>query len=289
MNAQAPKSYAWIAVAIIVAAIIISAAIITSSSFQKTVTNTTTMTRTTTFTTTTALVLTSNRTTTLTATSAYYPDLGPLLQVQVNLNATRIPAGGAVMVGITLFNPLPVNLSAVPHSSTNHTIQTWDDFNFICGVSPLFPAGYALFKGHYTSGNISSGGNPLTLAPPVAIPCVTYPSPGLFLVLPNGSNAVAYYILPTQPPSFVLPTQVQLKMNATTEYCSATPIGSGVCGAGNGLFGYWNTTGLQGTLNFDNATTTSKYFHYFSPGPYTLVVADIWGKVIYSYFQVVSS
>jgi len=82
----------------------------------------------------------------------------------------------------------------------------------------------------------------------------------------------------------VQPIQTRLKENASTGSCSAI---STRCGPGNGLFGYWNTTGLQGPL--DNATTTSKYFHYFSPGQYTLVAACEWGQTIFEYFEVVKA
>jgi hypothetical protein len=189
-----------------------------------------------------------------------------------------------------LFNPLSVNLSVIPSSSASSNIKNWDGVDFICGSNPLWSlAGYALFRGHYASNNISNGGNPLILAPPITPSCVTYPSPSLLLVLPGSNDAVSYTLLPTQPPSYVQPEQLQLGMNADTEFCSVTSIGSINCGGGNGLFGYWNTADLQGSLNDQNATTTSKYFHYFSAGQYTLVVEDAWGEVVYSYFQVDSS
>ena len=219
-------------------------------------------------------------------TAAYYPDLGYLLRLQAKLNASTIRPGGAIAASITLSNPLAVNLSAMFH--TNGTIQNWNGFDFICGNSMLPPVGFALFKGHYTSANVSSGGSPLTLTPPIYPPCAIFASPALYVVLPNSSNAIAYYKLPTQPPSYFQPTQVQLRENATTGYCSVTPVGSTTCGSiRNALFGYLNTTGMQGPL--DNATTTSKYFHYFSPGWYTLVVEDVWGQVLYEYFEVVSA
>jgi hypothetical protein len=129
---------------------------------------------------------------------------------------------------------------------------------------------------------------PLTLTPPIHPPCAFFNSPTLYFVLPNSSNAVSYYKLPTQPPSYVRAAQTEFKENATTEFCSVTQAGATNCGAiRNALFGYWNTTGLQGAL--DNATTTSKYFHYFSPGQYTLVAEDAWGQAIYEYFEVVSA
>jgi hypothetical protein len=240
---------------------------------------------TTTTTSTSTKTTTLTSTSTVTATSAYYPDLGSLLKLQVSLNATRIVSGGAVQVMISLFNPLPVNLTAIP-SSNSSMLQNWGGFDFICGNNVLQSVGFALFRGHYISGNISSAGNPLTLRPPIRPPCAIFNPPSLYIVLPNSSNAVAYYLIPTQPPSYERIGPVQLKENATTGYCSVTSVSSTICGTiRNSLFGYWNTTGLQG--NLDNATTSSKYFHYFSPGPYTLVAEDAWGHSIYEYFEVV--
>jgi hypothetical protein len=225
---------------------------------------------------------TTTTTTTSTVTSLYYSDLGSLLQLRTTLNATTLKSGGSVMVTIALFNPLRVNLSAILPSSASSTIGAWNDYDFVCSPSYSF-AGYALFEGHYSSGNISLAGNPFTLRSPGQPPCPSAPFRGLLLVLPSSTNAVAYEVLSTNPPSY-LQHNVTLKINPSTNFC-LSQFGTDVCGVSSGLFGYWNATGPSGTRYPD----TSKYFHYFSPGQYTLVVEGAWGQVIYEYFEVVSA
>jgi hypothetical protein len=197
------------------------------------------------------------------------------------LNATTIRQGGALTAVITIFNLLAENLSVAPDYSSNSTIGHWNENDFICDNSPIWSlAGYALFQGHYSSENISSAGNPLELAPSVVLPYVFPFNPDLFVLLPDSSSAAGYFAVLSANPILA-----NLTTNARTESCTAT-LSTSECPVGDSLFGYWNTTGA---LFPQNATTSSKYFHYFSIGEYTLVTEDIWGQTTYAYFQVVSS
>jgi hypothetical protein len=308
------RNFNMIAVTIVVAAIIISATIFASTTFHTTITSTSTATSTikdsvtdtlvqtstvaqtvtTTATSTIASVVVSTTTATATSTSTstlistitstststYDPFPSPILQV--DLNATMIRQGGAVTAVITIVNVLPENISIAPNYPSNSTIAQWNEKDFVCNNSPIWSlAGYALLQGHYSSENISSAGAPLELAPPVALPCAFPFNPALFVLLPDGSNAVGYYATPGANS-----IQVNLEANARTESCTSTPQTS-ECPVGDSLFGYWNTTGV-GALPLENATTSSQYFHHFPSGQYTLVTEDIWGQTDYSYFQVLS-
>jgi hypothetical protein len=208
------------------------------------------------------------------------------LQIQVRLNATSIPSGSALSAQITLFNPLNANLS-VSGGNSSSTITTWDGYDFVCnGYGREWSlAGYGLFKGHYSSDNISSAGDPLMLAPPVGASCVTFPSPSLFVFLSGSSNATAYY-----PSRDNLPPEMdRFAINATTEYCENLRNAAGSsytrCPVGASLFGYWSSPSF-GRLEGSELTLGSSYFHYFSPGQYTLVVEDVWFQAIYAHFQV---
>jgi hypothetical protein len=199
------------------------------------------------------------------------------LQLQVELNATAIQSGSALMAQITLFNPLDENLTFAPKFTSNSTIAIWNDYDFVCSGNSMWNlAGYALFEGHYSSDNVSSAGEPLMLAPPVSLSCMAN-GRDLFVFLPNSSNAMASS--PAAPA-----TLWHAATNATTESCKNSS-SSTECPVGASLFGYWSAP-LSGQIDSQAATTSSSYFHYFSPGRYTLAVEDIWGQTIYAHFQV---
>src|SRR5208283_4380026 len=112
----------------------------------------------------------------LTSTSA------TVLQLQVRLNATTIRSGHAVSAQITIVNPLNQNVSVVPDYQADGSILSWNNYDFMCGglaaSNPTWSlAGYALFKGHYTSANLSATGAPLSLDPPLVIECISEPVP----------------------------------------------------------------------------------------------------------------
>lgn len=209
------------------------------------------------------------------------------LQLQLKLNATTIQAGSSLMAQITLFNPLDENVSIfVPNLASNSTMTTWNDHDFVCSQNSMWNlAGYALFKGHYSSDNLSSAGEPLMLAPPVSLSCINN-GRGLFVFLPNSSNAMVFDSPDTNQPA----TLWHATTNATSESCKnsfESVIGRTECPVGASLFGYWSEP-PSGLLESGAATTSSSYFHYFPPGQYTLVVEDIWGGTFYAHFQVTS-
>jgi hypothetical protein len=208
------------------------------------------------------------------------------LLLQVKLDASSIPSGSALSAQITLFNPLNENLS-VSGGNSSSTISTWNGYDFVCnGYGRAWSlAGYALFKGHYSSDNFSSAGDPLMLTPPIGASCVTFPSPSLFVFLPDSSNATAYY-----SSRYNLPSEMdRFAINATTEFCenlrNAAGSSSTECPVGASLLGHWSSPPF-GQIDGSAATVGSSYFHYFSPGQYTLAVEDIWGQTIYAHFQV---
>jgi hypothetical protein len=214
-------------------------------------------------------------------TSTYSTDSPSGLQLHVELNTTTIQAGSALRAQIALFNPLTKNLSVIPSSSSS--IATWDDYDFFCGGNSMqYLAGYALFKGHQSSANISSIGDPLTLVPPVGISCVQWQRPSLFVFLPNSSDAIASYPAANNPPSMV-----HLTTTVRTEFCKKFGLSIG-CPVGESLIGYWSSP-IRGQIDGSDATTNSSYFHYLSPGQYTLAVQDTWGQTVYAYFHVVST
>jgi hypothetical protein len=205
--------------------------------------------------------------------------MGSYLQLRIELNTTVIPSGDAILAQVLLSNPLGSNLTAVVPASDNSTVSNWSWYDFICGGGSLQGVfGFAVFQGHYESKNLSSAGNPLTLAPPLLPPCVAY-APPLFMVFqPSSSNAIVYSRYP-----LATPLSERTILNATTQTCSETTSGSTRCGPSSGLFGYWNGTVSGPTGNY---TTSSPDFHYFTPGGYTIVAEDAWGHQAFQYFEV---
>jgi hypothetical protein len=199
--------------------------------------------------------------------SAYSVTAPSGLELDLDLNATTIGVGSALGAQITFFNPLDQNISVPVANSPNPTIAAWTNDDFVCDGNSMYSlAAYALFQGRYSEENVSSAGTPLLLAPPVALSCIGQQADSV-VFLPDSSNAS----LGGEAGLYRIAT------NATTEYC-----GDG-CPAGTSLFGYWAP--VEG-LDLGEATTSSPYFHYLSPGQYTLVVEDEWNQTIYAPFQV---
>ena len=196
------------------------------------------------------------------------------LQVQVKLNATTIPQGGALAAQVSLFNTLDQNLSLSRNSSLNAAINNWDYYDFECGysaVGELFA--YALFSGHYAAENISLASGPLQLVPNIAAPCFASPFADGIVLLPNSDNGVLSFISGQVGRVGAL---IPILMNATNEYC---PNG---CEEGVGISGYWNTTMPVNTPE----STFSPNFVPLPPGQYTLAALDAWGVAVYAHFQV---
>ncbi len=215
----------------------------------------------------------------VTTTSTYIPSNG--LGLQVELNSTEIRSGEAVAVEVTIVNPSGRNVTVVPDYQTNTSIFVWNSYDFSCGgvpgASPTWSlAGYAVFQGHYTSGNLSSAGSPLSFVAPVIYGCPAFADPSSVTFLPNGTT-VAYF-----SQQGLQPMKGNATMNATTQTCVFRP-SSDDCKGVDALFGYW-TGPIEDAPNYQ--TSDSKYFHYFPPVEYTIVAADMWGQSSFSYFRV---
>jgi hypothetical protein len=195
----------------------------------------------------------------------------------VSLNATTIASGRALGAQVTIFNKLDENLSLTPSYAANPAIHSWAEYDYFCGGgNQMAMVGYALFQGYYSQENSSLAGKPMQLAPFVELPCATWPDPTSIVFLPHNDTAKVYG---TGGGGIVEPISVP----ATTESCS-TNGGTTNCGAGTGLFGYWNTSA---PLNFQQAAVGSPFFRYLPLGEYTLAVQDVWNQTVYAHFQVV--
>jgi hypothetical protein len=201
------------------------------------------------------------------------------LQLKVALNPSSIQSRGAIRASVEVLNTLDRNVS-LSGLVQNKNISDWNGDDYLCAANgPTFFVGFALFQGHFAAGNISAGGQPLQLAPPMIVYCGSYPPPGAVTFLPQGDQAVATNDLPG-------PYPVTVSVNATTGYCTGGELAGGSgrfdCGYNPGLVGYWNDSiPSQGDLNF-----TSPAFVYFSPGEYTIVAADDCNQYLYATFVV---
>lgn len=203
------------------------------------------------------------------------------LQLQVKLNASAFESGSSLTAQIAVFNTLGQNISLTPTYQANSTVLSWNGYDFFCGNSgaPLRAlVGYALFSGDYSAENVSSAAEPLQLAPPVGVSCVTSATPDSIVLLPENDSAVLY-----------TPNQGQvvepLTFAASTESCQSQSPSTYDCGPAKGLSGYWNVTGTS-FLQAQEAAIGSNYFVYFPPGEYTLAVQDQWGQSLYAHFLV---
>ncbi len=201
----------------------------------------------------------------------------PELQIQVWLNTTRIPVGGALGVRVSLSSLTMANYTILDNSS-NPLLTQWGYDDFLCGSTSISKIiGFALFTGHYTSQN-SSAATPLQLVPSVGLPCTSVNVPGSYsLTFLDGSDQA----LLGPPAPLGPPVPIYLIVNNAS--CQSSPgLGSGSCGPDGGLFGYWDATNLE----FDNAPTSSSHFHPLPAGQYTLLAEDFLNQTDYAYFQV---
>ena len=205
--------------------------------------------------------------------ASFSSPVSPLgLRLIVTMNATAIPRYSAIKVRMEVDNTLDHNVStALGQMDAN--ISNWNHYDFFCGINVADSlVGFALFKGDYSSTNISRAGSPLQLAPNVMTTCSVFPYPDKInfrpmsdlLATPNGPRA-------------------GIALNVTSEQCASLSPTIHKCGPSTGLFGYWNTRSL---LSLDGARFQSPFFQYFLPGVYTLVATDAWGQTIYAHFEV---
>jgi hypothetical protein len=241
------------------------------------------------------------------------------LQLQIMLNATEVPQGGAVRAHVLLLNTLPRNVSLHPDFAANPNIDSWNWLDYLCGLSPVeHTFGFALFEGHYTAANVTLAGAPLTLFPPVALSCLNsyYGESYIKNVDFAPLGDVATFSANSSFSTYFEPQTVRMQLNATTGGCTLSPygytetvtIGGGTttsigtayslsCGS-NGIdsvWGYWeplaschstpgflfNGTNAQGLQAFYN-----QCFHRFAAGTYTIVAEDLWNQTLFAYFDV---
>ncbi len=188
------------------------------------------------------------------------------LQLKMVLNATTMSSTGAITGNVTVVNTSDQNVTVSTRPSQN--ITAWDYYNDFC-QSQYF-IGYAVFRGHYSSGNISSAGTPFTLAPslPTACPGGPVPSPVTFLPSASGQGRVAKVIDPARPTDMYRDL-----VNVTTSECKFTGSISWSCSF-PGLVGYWNTS----------ASPPAAF--PFSPGEYTILAWDNWNQYLFVTFVV---
>jgi len=267
MNSQSPRRFAGLAVAIVIAALIVGVGIYAASYLGTATTTTKTSTE------------TANEGPLL-YTSGVSPEG---LQLELVLNSSSVQSHGAITAQIEVFNTLDRNVS-VSGLVQNQNISEWNGDDNTCGSNPSSSlVGFAVFEGHYSTGNISAAGPPLQLAPPFYPPCAFTINPNAVTFLPNGDQAIASIDSGQGQQSSY---QVTAELNATTRYCTGSGIGGHGgeidCGANPGLVGYWNHgIAAGGDLNF-----TSPAFVYFSSGEYTIVATDAWNQYVYATFVV---
>ena len=194
------------------------------------------------------------------------------LRLILTLSATSIRQYGAIRAWMEVDNTLDQNVSTAL-GQIDANISAWNRYDFFCGINIAESlAGFALFKGDYSSTNISRAGSPLQLAPLVSTTCPTFPYPDRVVFKPMSSLLAT----PNGPRAAVV-------LNVTSEQCVILSPTLHQCGPSTRLFGYWNT---QSFLSLDGATFRSPYFQYLVPGVYTLVAVDAWGQAIYAHFDV---
>jgi hypothetical protein len=163
---------------------------------------------------------------------------GSGLRLQVTLNSSTIGSRGEIAVQIEELNTQDQNVSLIV--APNQNISTWNGKDFFCSYNPSHSiVGFALFKGPFSSENITTAGSPLQLAASsAAIPC-PYSSPlNETTFLPNSDRTVSVsYYGQTQETSY----PVTAEANATTGYCVGSSL-SGDCRGTSGILGYWNTS-----------------------------------------------
>ncbi len=191
------------------------------------------------------------------------------LELRVDLNATSMEPGQTLAANVTLINTLNENLSLPVSATANLTSQiaAWNNDDFVCGVGGLASgvAGFALLRGHFSGDNLSLAPDPLQLAEVLQVPCNAIPMGDSVMFLPHSEKASI-----SKDNSYVYP----FNLNVTT----SPPFLHG-----SGLFGFWNRTSYACCAASANAPNL---FRYFTPGGYTIVAEDIWGQMVFAYFQV---
>jgi len=193
------------------------------------------------------------------------------LQLKVVLNSSSIPYLGTIGSQIELVTTNDNVTLPVPGFSMQETVEVWNGYDYVCGENPSNSVlAYAVFSGHYSSGNVSSAGLPLQVGAPFFPPCANgglYPSGHSITFSSEGVNA---------------------RLNVTNGYCVLSPgqESPGNCGLLHALVGYWNRTAVFTTEHNDSLTSSA--FVHFPPGEYTIAATDLWNQFAYATFIVQS-
>jgi hypothetical protein len=169
------------------------------------------------------------------------------LRMDLTLNASRVPLGGAVQITMNLTNVLNLH-SLVAMSSA------WPISGLVWPPSPcysfyLMPIGLAVFAGYYVVGNVTSG-KPMYIVQDGVHSCPYVPNFSGYLFDPFSNTATL-----TQDDGYVI------SVYSSTNFS-----------------GYW----AGGTPPF----YYDQKFSQFSPGLYTVVEGDEWGDAVFLYFTV---
>ena len=240
------------------------------------------------------------------------------LQLQIKLNASEVPQGGALQAHVLLVNTLSESVTLHPNFTANPNIDSWNWDDYLCGGSPVEHAfGFALLQGHYTAANLSQAGPPITLAPPVAIPCVNsaYGESYIRSVEFAPNSDMAAFSANASDSAYFKPQTIRMQLNATTGSCTESPyqytetqtvrgtttVTSGTdyslsCGSNgvDSLTGYWSPYGSCTYPAGKGANGTAQgldgsCFHQFAPGSYTIVAEDLWNQTAFGYFDALPS
>ena len=187
------------------------------------------------------------------------------LQLQVTLNSSSLPYLGTMGAQVELLTANDNITLPVPGFSLQETVEVWNGYDYVCGANPSYSVlAYAVFSGHYSSGNVSTAGRPLQVGAPFFPPC---PNGGLY---PPGHSIT------------FSSKGVNARLNVTNGYCAPSPgLQFGNCGAFHALEGYWSRTDTEGNLSL-----ASPRFANFPPGEYTIAATDLWGQYVYATFTV---
>ena len=197
------------------------------------------------------------------------------LMLSATLNATALGQGEAIGVSAELFNTLNRTLALYPQYEEYSNITGWQGYSRDDCVD-YFPIYIAVFSGHVEQGNISAAGDPLQIASTMGIPCaLTFPMIEIDMQ-PNSSDATIVRNETTLYPlaNGTTETIVQNETSTGTMATSLDPfqcVNSTICGNFAGAAGYY----VGSTMD------------EFPVGPYTVVVADLWGEALFIYFEVV--
>jgi hypothetical protein len=190
------------------------------------------------------------------------------LQLRVTLNSTAIHSHEALGAEIQVINTFNHSVSVqMPLASTVESgdIYTWSLLDQVCAGNPSdFTVAFALFQGHYSPANVSSG-TQLVEAPLAVELCGAGFNPPSAVMFHQNSDLTNYTF--------------KAEVNATTYYCNLND-----CNNTSGLLGYWNSPPTR--VEAADLNYSSSAFSYFSPGEYTIVATDAWDQYVYVTFLV---